>query len=89
MQDQMKIIDGDGHVFEDNEAIGQSLRAGARGYLVKGAPQAEIVETIRGVYAGRAVIGAATAKQLANVFGSGSAADPFPDLLLHQQLHHS
>jgi DNA-binding NarL/FixJ family response regulator len=67
-------------MLEDDDAVGQALRAGARGYLVKGAPQAEIIETIRGVYAGRAVIGTATAKQLANVFGSGSAADPFPEL---------
>ncbi len=64
----------------DDEAVGQALRAGARGYLVKGAPQAEILETIRGVHAGRAVIGAATAKQLGSVFAAGTPADPFPEL---------
>jgi len=64
----------------DDEAVGQALRAGARGYLVKGAPQAEILETIRGVHAGRAVIGAATAKQLGNVFAAATPADPFPEL---------
>ena len=67
-------------MLEDDDAVAQALRAGARGYLVKGAPQAEIVETIRGVYAGRAVIGAATAKQLGNVFSAGALADPFPEL---------
>jgi DNA-binding NarL/FixJ family response regulator len=67
-------------MLEDDDAVAQALRAGARGYLVKGAPQAEIVETIRGVYAGRAVIGAATAKQLGNVFSAGALTDPFPDL---------
>jgi DNA-binding NarL/FixJ family response regulator len=67
-------------MLEDDDAVSQALRAGARGYLVKGAPQAEIVETIRGVHAGRAVIGAATAKQLSNVFSAGSLTDPFPDL---------
>lgn len=41
-------------MLEDDDAVGQALRAGARGYLVKGSPQAEIVETIRGVHAGRA-----------------------------------
>ena len=65
---------------EDDDAVGRALRAGARGYLVKGSPQAEIVETIRAVYAGRAVIGAATAKQLASVFAPGTPADPFPEL---------
>jgi DNA-binding NarL/FixJ family response regulator len=67
-------------MLEDDDAVAQALRAGARGSLVKGAPQAEIVETIRGVYAGRAVIGAATAKQLGNVFSAGALTDPFPEL---------
>jgi DNA-binding NarL/FixJ family response regulator len=67
-------------MLEDDDAVAQALRAGARGYLVKGAPQVEIVETIRGVYAGRAVIGAATAKQLGNVFSVGALTDPFPEL---------
>ena len=67
-------------MLEDDDAVAQALRAGARGYLVKGAPQAEIVETIRGVHAGRAVIGAATAKQLSGVFTAGALTDPFPEL---------
>jgi DNA-binding NarL/FixJ family response regulator len=67
-------------MLEDDDAVGQALRAGARGYLVKGAPPAEIVETIRGVHAGRAVIGAATAKQLGSIFASDTREDPFPDL---------
>lgn len=67
-------------MLEDDEAVGQALRAGARGYLVKGAPQAEIVDAIRGVHAGRAVIGAATAKQLDGVFAVAGPNEPFPDL---------
>lgn len=67
-------------MLEDDDAVGQALRAGARGYLVKGSPQAEIVDAIRGVHAGRAVIGAATAKQLGSVFASGESTDPFPEL---------
>jgi DNA-binding NarL/FixJ family response regulator len=67
-------------MLEDDDAVGQALRAGARGYLVKGAPQAEIIDAIRGVHAGRAVIGAATAKQLDSVFSSSPQHDPFPDL---------
>jgi DNA-binding NarL/FixJ family response regulator len=67
-------------MLEDDEAVGQALRAGARGYLVKGAPQAEIVEAIRGVHAGRAVIGATTAKQLSSIFSATTPNDPFPDL---------
>jgi DNA-binding NarL/FixJ family response regulator len=67
-------------MLEHDDAVGQALRAGARGYLVKGAPQAEIVETIRGVHAGRAVIGAATAKQLGSIFSVATPPDPFPEL---------
>lgn len=67
-------------MLEDDDALVQALRAGARGYLVKGAPQAEILETIRGVHAGRAVIGAATATQLTNLLTSTRETDPFPDL---------
>jgi DNA-binding NarL/FixJ family response regulator len=67
-------------MLEDDDAVGQALRAGARGYLVKGSPQTEIVATIHGVHAGRAVIGAATANQLGSVFASGSRDDPFPEL---------
>ena len=65
---------------EDDEAVGQALRAGARGYLVKGAPQDEIVEAIRGVHAGRAVIGTTTARRLGSVFAAATPDDPFPDL---------
>ena len=67
-------------MLEDDDAVSQALRAGARGYLVKGAPQSEIIETIRGVHAGRAVIGAATAKQLGSIFAAGAQPDPFPEL---------
>jgi DNA-binding NarL/FixJ family response regulator len=67
-------------MLEDDDAVGQALRAGARGYLVKGAPQAEILETIRGVHAGRAVIGATSAKQLGNIFAFARPPDPFPEL---------
>ncbi len=67
-------------MLEDDQAVGQALRAGARGYLVKGAPQEEIVAAIHGVHAGRAVIGAATAKQLGSVLAAATPSDPFPEL---------
>jgi DNA-binding NarL/FixJ family response regulator len=67
-------------MLEADDAVSQALRAGARGYLVKGAPQSEIVETIRGVHAGRAIIGAATAKQLGSIFALSTPPDPFPEL---------
>jgi DNA-binding NarL/FixJ family response regulator len=50
-------------MLEDDDAVLEALRAGARGYLVKGARQNEILDVIRGVHAGRAVIGATVARQ--------------------------
>lgn len=67
-------------MLEADDMVVQALRAGARGYLVKGAPQREIVDTIRGVHAGRAVIGSDIARRLAALVGGSAPADPFPDL---------
>jgi DNA-binding NarL/FixJ family response regulator len=67
-------------MLEDDDAVLQALRAGARGYLVKGARQNEILDVIRGVHAGRAVIGATVARQLSSLVAGGAPADPFPDL---------
>ena len=52
-------------MLEDDDMVVQALRAGARGYLVKGAAQREILDAIRGVHAGQAVIGSDVARRLA------------------------
>jgi DNA-binding NarL/FixJ family response regulator len=67
-------------MLEDDDAVVRALRAGARGYLVKGAAQQEILDTVRGVHAGRAVIGADLARRLGRLVGGAAPADPFPDL---------
>jgi DNA-binding NarL/FixJ family response regulator len=67
-------------MLEDDDMIVQALRAGARGYLVKGAGQREILDTIRGVHAGQAVIGSDIARRLADLVGGSEPKDPFPDL---------
>ena len=67
-------------MLEDDGMIVQALRAGARGYLVKGATQREILDTIRSVHAGRAVIGSDIARRLAGLVGGAAPEDPFPDL---------
>jgi len=67
-------------MLEDDDMIVQALRAGARGYVVKGATQREILDTIRGVHAGQAVIGSDIARRLAGLIGGSAPADPFPDL---------
>ena len=67
-------------MLEDDDMIVQALRAGARGYVVKGATQHEILDTIRGVHAGQAVIGSDIARRLAGLVGGATPKDPFPEL---------
>jgi DNA-binding NarL/FixJ family response regulator len=59
-----------------------AVRAGARGYLVKGAEQDEIVRAISAVAAGGVVFGASLARRIAEFFAAGPAAptDAFPQL---------
>ena len=72
-------------MLEDDDAVVQALRAGARGYLVKGARQNEILDVVRGVHAGRAVIGATVARQLSSLVTGGAPAEPFPDLTARER----
>ena len=72
-------------MLEDDDAVVQALRAGARGYVVKGAQQHEILDAIRSVHAGRAVIGATVARQLAAIVTRPAPNDPFPDLTTRER----
>ena len=69
-------------MFEDDASVFAAVRAGARGYLVKGADASEIVGAIRAVAAGEAVFGATLATRILGFFASPRAAGllPFPDL---------
>ena len=51
-------------MHEDDEHVFAALRAGARGYLVKGADGEEIVRAVRSVASGDAVYGGAVARRL-------------------------
>jgi DNA-binding NarL/FixJ family response regulator len=64
----------------DDEALVSALRAGARGYLVKGADKAELIRAILAVADGQAVYGAAVARRITELFGAARPASPFPDL---------
>ena len=67
-------------MLDEDDVVIEALRAGARGYIVKGAQQQEILDVIRNVHAGRAVIGTSVARQLATLIAPGPPLDPFPDL---------
>ena len=50
-------------MFEDDDTVFAAVRAGAAGYLLKGADGADIVTAVRSVAAGQAVFGAALARR--------------------------
>lgn len=54
--------------------------AGARGYVLKGAIQEEIVRAIHAVAAGEAIFGPGIARMLGRLSGKAVATDPFPQL---------
>jgi len=75
-------------MLEDDASVFAAMRAGARGYVLKGAHHDEILQAIRAVAAGQAVFGPAIATRMMNFFQglhnpasqSGNAAQAFPEL---------
>jgi DNA-binding NarL/FixJ family response regulator len=70
-------------LHEDDESLFAALRAGARGYLLKGADRAELVRAILSVAAGEAVYGPAVASRIVQFFTGARdeyAAQVFPEL---------
>lgn len=65
----------------DDESLFGALRAGAKGYLLKGADRAELVRAIQSVAAGEAVYGAPVAARIVEFFtGAQASAQVFPEL---------
>src|SRR5579859_3966856 len=73
-------------MFEDDESVFAAIRAGARGYLLKGAVQEETLRAIRAVASGEAIFGPTVAERLMHYFGStrptarSGSAQFFPEL---------
>jgi len=70
-------------MFDDDESVFTAMAAGARGYLLKGAPQERIIEAVRSVAAGDLVFGHDVAAQVLAYFAAprGSRREnPFPEL---------
>ena len=57
-------------MFEDDDFVFAAIRAGARGYLLKGAVQEETLRAIHAVSHGEAIFGPAVAERLMHYFGS-------------------
>lgn len=69
-------------MFEDEDSVFAAMRAGARGYILKGAGQAEMLRAIRAVASGEALFGPAIADRLLAFFAAKPSTPPvpFPDL---------
>lgn len=68
-------------MFDDEDSLFAAMRAGARGYLLKGAEQEEIERAVRGVAAGEAVFGPGVAQRvLAQLTAPARPERPFPEL---------
>jgi len=68
-------------MFEDDDSVFAAMRAGARGYLLKGARRAETVRAITAVAAGEAIFSPVIARRMMGFFKAArTAATIFPDL---------
>ena len=61
-------------MFEDDDSVFAAMRAGARGYVLKGADQQDILRAIQAVARGEALFGASIATRLMNFFNTASTA---------------
>jgi DNA-binding NarL/FixJ family response regulator len=72
-------------MLEDDESVFAAMRAGARGYVLKGAEQEEIVGAIHAVSRGEAIFGPEVAQRVLQLFGSERPAEPFPSLTTRER----
>lgn len=75
-------------MFDDDDTVFGAMRAGAQGYLLKGADQVEIDRAIRAVVAGEAIFSPGVAQRVLGYFASprpAAAAGPFPELTTRER----
>ncbi len=70
-------------MYDDDDSLFAAMRAGARGYLLKGAEQEEIARAVRAIAAGEVIFGPGIAVRVLNQLTSPTAEPAtarFPDL---------
>ncbi|MBA3424582.1 MAG: response regulator transcription factor [Rubrobacter sp.] len=75
-------------MFEDDDSVFAAMRAGAKGYVLKGADQDEILKVIRAVAAGEAHFGPEIARRLMGFFSApkpSAPAEAFPELTARER----
>jgi DNA-binding NarL/FixJ family response regulator len=74
-------------MYKDDDSVFAAMRAGARGYILKGADQDEMLPAIRAVASGEALFGPEITTRLVNFFSSSQAdlsPQAFPELTSHE-----
>ena len=74
-------------MFEDDDSVFSAMRAGARGYVLKGAEPSEILEVLRAVAKGEAHFGPEIARRITGFFSTLRAdpAEAFPELTARER----
>jgi DNA-binding NarL/FixJ family response regulator len=69
-------------LFQDDDSVFAALRAGARGYILKDADEAELIRAIRSIAAGESLFSAAVASRVLAYFAQTRPVAPqaFPSL---------
>lgn len=74
-------------MLEDDDSLFAAMSAGARGYILKGADKAEVLQTVTAVAEGQALFGPAIAQRLLRFFqanrpvaAEAAPTETFPDL---------
>ncbi|WP_420643729.1 response regulator [Candidatus Leptofilum sp.] len=70
-------------MLEDDDSLFAAMRAGARGYILKGADKAQVLQSVTAVAEGQALFGAKIANRITTFFqrgGGETAVTPFPEL---------
>lgn len=74
-------------MFDDDDSVFAAMRAGARGYVVKGAEQDEIARAVHAVAAGEAIFSPGVAQRVLQFFAAPPPRpnDPFPGLTARER----
>lgn len=70
-------------MFEDDDSVFAAMRAGARGYVLKGADKEDIIRAVQAVAGGELIFGPGIADRVMRYFASareGGLLEPFPEL---------
>ena len=74
-------------MFEENDSVFAAMRAGARGYVLKGADAAEVIKVVGAVAGGEAHFGPDIARRLMGFFSAPRPApeEAFPELTARER----